>query len=315
MVGVRQDTVEKRYDKDYLCKFDPKSIFGKYSYAQKVAQLKELALDPCNSKFSNAKIQPLWNQTLWMRKAMSTVSIDTTQRKRKLQQLLKEIPGSSSRISHASFASCLLNSIGSATNFGKTLDFDLSSSNNAVTFEENIPDKLVYSRHLSRNHKDVIYLVDGEESLYRSNNERLGKTTSKQDVPSINVLGISHPYDSQVDDSSKKKHLQLRRQSNRLSRFLGDDPQRKVIPIGDRFQADIPECTGPKNGCDDQSSKWLGTQIWPMEGRKGNSARTIGQGKTESCSCFSRGSVDCVQVTLLRKDYSYYVTLVLLFFV
>lgn len=47
------------------------SVFGKYSDAELVAQLKVLALDPCNSKFSKNKIQPLWKQTISVRKAIT----------------------------------------------------------------------------------------------------------------------------------------------------------------------------------------------------------------------------------------------------
>ena len=47
------------------------SVFGQYSDAELVAQLKGLALDPCNSEYSQSKIRPLWNQTIRVRKAMA----------------------------------------------------------------------------------------------------------------------------------------------------------------------------------------------------------------------------------------------------
>lgn len=61
--------------KDSLCKgsknMKESSVFGKFSDAEMVAQLKALALDPCNSEYSKSKIRPLWNQTIRLRKAMA----------------------------------------------------------------------------------------------------------------------------------------------------------------------------------------------------------------------------------------------------
>lgn len=46
------------------------SLFGRYSEAEMIAQLKGLALDPCRPQFAQDNIQPLWNQILRLRKVM-----------------------------------------------------------------------------------------------------------------------------------------------------------------------------------------------------------------------------------------------------
>lgn len=71
MTRLQQGSPEGRRSEDSLCKYGPKSVFGKYSNAEMVAQLKVMALDPCNSEFSPTNIRPLWNQTIRVRKAMA----------------------------------------------------------------------------------------------------------------------------------------------------------------------------------------------------------------------------------------------------
>ena len=70
-----------------------------------------------------------------------------------------------------------------------------------------------------------------------------------------------------------------------------------VIPIGPRFQAEVPKWEGTANvrhyNCDDL--KWLGTQIWPKPHITETNTKGIGKGRFDSCSCDIPGSVDCVQ--------------------
>jgi hypothetical protein len=83
----------------------------------------------------------------------------------------------------------------------------------------------------------------------------------------------------------------------------GDHFCRPVVPIGPKFQAEIPEWTcleKRKNhyGGDDDSEnlKWLGTRTWPMEGRNTKTTvKAVGKGRHGACSCVSPGSADCVK--------------------
>ncbi|XP_059428684.1 AT-rich interactive domain-containing protein 2-like [Corylus avellana] len=89
----------------------------------------------------------------------------------------------------------------------------------------------------------------------------------------------------------------------------GDHFCRPVIPIGPKFQAEIPEWTcleKRKNlyGGDDDSEnlKWLGTRIWPMEGRNTETTvKAVGKGRHDACSCVSPGSADCVKRHVLKE--------------
>lgn len=46
------------------------SIFGRYSEAEMVAQLKALAMDPCRPQLAQDNFQPLSNQIVMLRKVM-----------------------------------------------------------------------------------------------------------------------------------------------------------------------------------------------------------------------------------------------------
>ncbi|XP_062226356.1 AT-rich interactive domain-containing protein 1-like [Phragmites australis] len=79
--------------------------------------------------------------------------------------------------------------------------------------------------------------------------------------------------------------------------------QRKKIGVGEHFQAEVPVWTGQPSreelSCyrsDPDTSKMLGTRIWPHEGEvyKTNIA-VAGQGRPESCSCPYPGSFFCRQ--------------------
>ncbi|KAK6152510.1 hypothetical protein DH2020_015145 [Rehmannia glutinosa] len=101
--------------------------------------------------------------------------------------------------------------------------------------------------------------------------------------------------------------------SIRLWNIIANHLQRKAIPIGPRFQVDVPEWSSPVNTnilidtynrCP-ENSKWLGTRIWPIE--KGNTEttqQTIGKGRPDSCCCVSPGSVDCIRHHVLEERLS-----------
>ncbi|KAM7527699.1 hypothetical protein LguiB_031109 [Lonicera macranthoides] len=83
--------------------------------------------------------------------------------------------------------------------------------------------------------------------------------------------------------------------------FVNDDKLRLAIPVGPRFQADLPEWTGPLNN-KSNSSKWLGTTIWPIkEWCLKNKGDVLGQGRPDFCLCLSPGSIECVKCHVLEK--------------
>ncbi|KAL2461542.1 AT-rich interactive domain-containing protein 1 [Abeliophyllum distichum] len=76
----------------------------------------------------------------------------------------------------------------------------------------------------------------------------------------------------------------------------------KQIPVSSLFQAEIPEFCGEVYNSD---SKWVGTQIWPLE--KGQVLKNlierdrIGKGRQELCGCQFPGSVECVRFHVSEK--------------
>ncbi|XP_015078595.1 AT-rich interactive domain-containing protein 1-like [Solanum pennellii] len=88
-----------------------------------------------------------------------------------------------------------------------------------------------------------------------------------------------------------------------------------VIPVGPRFQVDVPDwANSPNKGTpadvalrasipsykkeESDTSKWLGTRVWPradnLENKEINEA-LVGKGRNEHCSCRSPGSYECVK--------------------
>ncbi|KAK9279601.1 hypothetical protein L1049_013280 [Liquidambar formosana] len=83
-----------------------------------------------------------------------------------------------------------------------------------------------------------------------------------------------------------------------------DSLRRLEIPVLPLFQADVPDWTGPPDHGDSESdtSKWLGTRTWPIEGRSTETKRNeIGKGRRDSCSCTSPGSMDCIKLHTTEK--------------
>ncbi|XP_047317625.1 AT-rich interactive domain-containing protein 1-like [Impatiens glandulifera] len=81
--------------------------------------------------------------------------------------------------------------------------------------------------------------------------------------------------------------------------FINDDCTKLVIPVGPRFQAEIPDLTGPPLGA---QLRWLGTKDWPINVRKSETrACIIGKGRTDFCTCTMPGTIECVNHHILNK--------------
>ncbi|KAH0720030.1 hypothetical protein KY290_006523 [Solanum tuberosum] len=79
--------------------------------------------------------------------------------------------------------------------------------------------------------------------------------------------------------------------------------RRKRIPVGPQFQADIPEWRHEKCESD---SKWLGTQIWPLDKQEQNrmliERDPIGKGRQDTCGCQYPASYECIKFHLAEKQ-------------
>lgn len=88
-----------------------------------------------------------------------------------------------------------------------------------------------------------------------------------------------------------------------------DDDKKLAIPVGPRFQADVPEWNGPpqrkypyKTLNKSDYSKWLGTLIWSNKDTTPETGRdVIGRGRPHHCDCYTPGSILCVKRHISEK--------------
>jgi len=109
------------------------------------------------------------------------------------------------------------------------------------------------------------------------------------------------------DNSSETSHssnlenedMELNQTQNKS---LSEDNEilRSVIPIGPRFQAQIPKWEDTRNvKCHNSDDlKWLGVQVWPMPNIRENKTEGIGEGRPDSYYYKNSGSVECVKLHL-----------------
>lgn len=206
---------------------------------------------------------------------------------------------SSMNLSHASSVSCLVNSAEPSEVHADQILLDSHSPSSLLTSVDAIAEKLVSTKHSfmeQRNCRDNnISPIDSDESVMGSNPPTPKNLTLK---PSETKPANHHL------NSPNRKLLQPPRKSKRLLNFVGDNPQRCVVPVGPMFQADIPVWNGlldrriiiSQYKRKTANSKWLGNRVWPTEARTvKNTGKTIGSGRPHSCHCVSPGSVDCIK--------------------
>ncbi|KAH6762000.1 hypothetical protein C2S52_019433 [Perilla frutescens var. hirtella] len=309
------------------------SISGQYLEEGMITQLKGLALDPCLPQFARDNIQPLWNQILRLRKFMVFKDSEMPWRKRKLEQFVKgkltakigfvspnqqKIAKRSRRqLSQASSMSCLLNSVDSAQSHDEKIIFESHTSTSLVTFDEALPEKQVTTEcssavdvvDLNCPSKDVPPIVDSDESVNGSNPSSPENSTPTE-ACHLGISDVVHNSNLSISNGPHRRRLEPSRRSIRLLNFIGDHLQRKAIPVGPRFQADIPEWDGIVDRSilidaynnDSDHLKWLGSLVWPVEiGNTKTRGRRIGKGRNSYCSCVSRGSADCVKRHILEE--------------
>ncbi|XP_051128860.1 AT-rich interactive domain-containing protein 2-like [Andrographis paniculata] len=119
-----------------------------------------------------------------------------------------------------------------------------------------------------------------------------------------------HPLSSSMSNGTRKRHSELTKPSTWLLSCIRHDPKKNVIPIGPRFQVDVPKWEGTIDKSrlldaykrDYNNSKWLGSHIWPIDiPNKTITEKAIGDGRPNSCSCALPGSVDCIKRHILEK--------------
>lgn len=224
-----------------------------------------------------------------------------------------------------SSVSSLLNSGDRTESHKQQVVSNSHSSCSTLTFEDSFKGKRVNTDITSLNGTKCSSGKDYplNDSL-RSVNGPSPPSWTTQDAPQSNFNDLVHSSDSSSSEEPNPKFqralgiIDSVQNPVAVADFVdsamrmissGDHLRRPVIPNGSKFQAEIPEWTSPdkrKNfygGYDDSESlKWLGTRIWPMEGRRRETpVKAVGKGRHDGCSCVSPGSADCVKRHVLKK--------------
>ncbi|KAJ0926544.1 putative ELM2 domain-containing protein [Helianthus annuus] len=102
-----------------------------------------------------------------------------------------------------------------------------------------------------------------------------------------------------------KKQKQVKK-TDWFNDMLNDD-KKYAIPVGPRFQAEVPEWKGPPQRKYPHKSvdpsKWLGTVIWSNKDTTTRETEKdlIGKGRPSRCDCHNPGSILCVKRHITEK--------------
>ncbi|CAL5214859.1 unnamed protein product [Lathyrus oleraceus] len=115
------------------------------------------------------------------------------------------------------------------------------------------------------------------------------KSAAKSDVTE-KEKSAAKPDVTEKKKSTAEPDVAVKEKSDPTS----DDSREKSVSIGHRFQTEVPEWTGVASESD---SKWLGTQVCPVQDDSKPTTETdlVGRGRRGKCSCNVQGSVDCVR--------------------
>ncbi|KAJ7961292.1 At-rich interactive domain-containing protein 2 [Quillaja saponaria] len=318
---------------------------GLCSNIDMLLKLKGVALNPCISKQTLGSIQKLRNQILKVRKSLMLSKY--SQRKRKHGQYLNGSKSTAAsgltreksdnqnplelRASKSSKFSCSQYSNTETTvSFTQPIPPNSQSSGSKLIVEDSCLAKRVYpviaisdnfdTTNCSLYCEDCSYSDESVESIKGStsmithedliNKYFEGENISEflEALRSLDFEDVDNSAQNSSHFSSSKKQEDIKlKKSLELLLTSGNHPPRPVIPIGPKFQAEIPKWGNLAkkgkfaDGCSGDSeldSKWLGTRIWPsiqknMKNTLTKAQKAIGKGRPDSCLCASPGSSKC----------------------
>ncbi|CAK8541855.1 unnamed protein product [Lathyrus sativus] len=108
----------------------------------------------------------------------------------------------------------------------------------------------------------------------------------------------SYGVATSIKEKLKEEDMEFADSRNKFLPSRANHLPRPFIPVGPRFQAEVPEwdvTTNIKQYNSDDCLKWLGTQIWPMPSLSKNNAKSIAKGSPNENSGENLDSVDCVK--------------------
>ncbi|KAI3978253.1 hypothetical protein MKX01_013084 [Papaver californicum] len=254
--------------------------------------LRTAALDPCKQKPRLEKLRRI--QIL---KAREHISLSTTEfpwKKRKLDLLQNE-----------SATSPPLAKPNEQSSFSSLVPW-LVSSTESTEMSQQCLCKPSISVGSLRYHDDLSRKRVRDSPFYESTIQLITNTNFSplsDSEDSVDNLSVS-------SENSQEKHKTARR-SPRLENFIGDYLPRIEVRVGTRHQADIPDWIGPRKShnsstdgkSDSFDSKYMGTKIWPIESKSTEDSKEegIGKGRSNSCSCYSKGCGGCIKLHVFKK--------------
>lgn len=143
----------------------------------------------------------------------------------------------------------------------------------------------------------------------RTTDESLGQGAQESDYPYADLRGARNQsgIGFQTDSGSILERCTLDYLMKKAQKADGDELL-SHIQIGRSYQANVPKWTSkPSPVSDSDSLKWLGTEIWHPESQvmeSANEQHPIQNGKTETCQCERRASVECVRLHVAEKRFS-----------
>ncbi|XP_058738601.1 AT-rich interactive domain-containing protein 2-like isoform X2 [Vicia villosa] len=114
------------------------------------------------------------------------------------------------------------------------------------------------------------------------------------------LMDNSYSYDiaTSIKEKLKEEDMEFADSRKKFLPSRGSHLPRPFIPIGPRFQAEVPKweaSTNIKQYDSDDCLRWLGTQIWPMPSLSRNDAKSIEKGRSDSSSGENLESIDRVK--------------------
>ncbi|KAK7294643.1 hypothetical protein RJT34_17533 [Clitoria ternatea] len=143
--------------------------------------------------------------------------------------------------------------------------------------------------------QDYSHLSDSDESIEGSKSNKQGNLKNHP-----NDIGNGSHCNNNIETSIKKTFESLVNEDLKDNHTL-----RAVIPIGPRFQAEVPkwdDTTNTRHHNSDDDAKWLGIKLWPIPDiNMQYNGNGIGEDNPYSCPCEFPGSVDCVKLHVSER--------------
>ncbi|CAK8541854.1 unnamed protein product [Lathyrus sativus] len=143
--------------------------------------------------------------------------------------------------------------------------------------------------------QDYSHLSDDEDSAMRPS-YLMNEESFYIHAGDLMVNSYSDGIAASIKEKLKEEDMDFADSRKKFLPSRANHLPRPFIPIGPRFQAEVPKWEAPTNMySSDDCLKWLGTQIWPMPSFSRNNAKSIGKDRSDISSGENFESIDRVK--------------------